>query len=148
MSRFFCTRSLWLFSLLILVAGCARNGVIPVRGIVKLDGRPLSGASVLFIAQDPGGRDARGSSDAEGVFHLSTFETNDGALAGHYKVVVQLAAPANLGAPASSPLAAQEAAPFPDRPAGVPPRFSLPDQTVLTQIIPADGDVVFDLSSK
>jgi hypothetical protein len=137
---------------LLLVFGCTRSGLAPVRGVVKLDGMPLAGASVLFLAQDDGGRDARGGTDAEGVFRLSTFQPNDGALPGKYKVVVQLPAPTRTGGTAApSPLAAQRAANAgsPERPAIlVPAKYSQPDQTILVQQIPAAGDVLLELQSR
>ena len=76
--------------LLIVAGGCSRGSkTIPVQGTVKLDGRPLANASVSFIAEGSGARDAFGCTDAEGVFHLSTLKSGDGALPGKYKVTVQ-----------------------------------------------------------
>jgi hypothetical protein len=146
-----CTRFTWLSLLLIATAGCSRSGTTPVRGVVKLDGKALAGASVLFIAQDDGGRDARGATDAEGVFRLSTFQPNDGAFPGKYKVVVQPASPTNSGPPAASPQEAQRASngSIPERSAvTVPAKYSQPDQTILLQQIPVAGDVVLELQSK
>jgi hypothetical protein len=55
---------------------------------VKVDGNPTPGVVVQFISQEKGGHDANGLTDDNGVFHLTTFNTNDGALPGSYKVTV------------------------------------------------------------
>ena len=73
--------------LVCLLAGCGTRPV-PVKGVVTYEGRPLPHAFVVFIAQEPGGRDASGVTDAQGAFQLSTFQTT-GALPGLYKVTVQ-----------------------------------------------------------
>ena len=76
--------------LVVLCAGCGHgSGPVPVRGVVKVEGQPVANAAVVFVAQDPGGRDAYGSTDANGVFRLTTTNPDDGALPGKYKVVIQ-----------------------------------------------------------
>ena len=53
---------------LIALAGCGREATTnPVHGTVTLDGRPLAKATVQFLAQDPGGRDALGMGVHGGV---------------------------------------------------------------------------------
>ena len=137
---------------LISAAGCGKGGTVPLRGTVTLDGRPLQGATVHFIAQDPGGRDALGSTDADGVFRLSTSEPNDGAFPGSYKVIVRPATQVDPEIAAMTPAEAMKAASAGrkvNRPAvALPPRFSDPGQTILEQDVPASGDVVFELQSK
>lgn len=134
--------------LLVAVTGCGSGGPVPLRGTVTLDGRPLEGATVHFIAQDSGGRDALGTTDADGVFHLSTAVPGDGALPGTYKVVVHPVAPATGGSVASPADAMAAPPPKPARPPIVlPPCYSQPGQTILVQKVPPDGDVVFDLHS-
>jgi hypothetical protein len=141
-----------LLVLLLAAAGCGKRGPVPLRGTVKLDGRPLAHATVYFIAQTPGGRDALGSTNAEGVFRLSTFESDDGALPGKYKVTVRAATEADPAFAAATPAEAMQAASMGkklSRPAvNIPPRYSQPGQTVLVQEVPARGDVVFELQSK
>ena len=141
--------------LLILLAatGCSFGGPTPVRGVVKLDGKPLARAAIVFLAQDAGGRDANGTSDADGVFRLTTLQPNDGALPGNYKVVVQPPAATNTGGVTATPEDAQRAAgegrANPTGPgATIAPRFSLPDKTTLTQTIPATGPIILELTSK
>ncbi len=143
----------WFLVPLMAAGGCGSSGPIPVRGTVKLDGQPLASASVQFIAQNPGGRDANGSTDANGIFRLTTFRPRDGALPGKYKVVVQPPAALVSGPPAKTPeeaqLGALEEEPRPEKPSvTLPPQYSQPDQTILTQEVPARGNIVFDLKSK
>lgn len=128
------------FALLIVSNGCSRP--TSVKGTVKLDGQPLPDASVIFIAQDEGGKDARGSTDSNGVFRL------DGVMPGKYKVVIQAAAKFETPAAATEE-EAQRIAPAstPQKPL-IADRFSQPDKTVLEQEIPAKGEIVFDVKSE
>ena len=138
----------WLPVLLIVVAGCGKGGPVPVRGTVKLNGQPLADASVLFIAQDPGGKDATGFTDANGEFRLSTIKPGDGALPGKYKVVVQPTTQSDAPV-AATQAEAQQASVKPNVPTVIiAPRFSQPDQTILEQVVPTKGDIVLDVKSE
>jgi hypothetical protein len=78
--------------LLVFVAAAGCGGkTAKVEGVVTLDGTPLQGATVTFVP-DNGERQASGLTDADGVFHLSTFNTGDGALPGTHKVTVEKSA--------------------------------------------------------
>src|SRR5437762_8177513 len=66
-------------------AGCSGN--VGIKGKVTLDGQPVEGASVQFVPVD-GGRPAFGTTDASGVFTLSTIKQGDGTSKGEYKVTV------------------------------------------------------------
>ena len=149
-----CTRLLVLLVAVALIsaAGCGKGGTVPLHGTVTLDGRPLAGATVHFIAQDPGGKDALGSTDAEGVFRLSTSKPDDGAFPGKYKVIVRPATKADPEVAAMTPAEAMKAASAGrkvNRPAvALPPRYSQPGQTILVQDVPAREDVVFELQSQ
>jgi len=152
MSRIAWRRCTGLLILTVAIGGCGKGDTIPLRGTVTLDGRPLANASVSFLAQDPRGRDALGSTDADGVFRLSTFEPGDGALPGRYKVVVQPAAASAVNVVAATPGeildAPRAGGPSAPSPVTLPPRYSRPDQTILEQEVPASGEVVFALESK
>lgn len=76
------------FVALALAAGCGQGGpaTAPVVGTVTLDGRPLAGALVLF--QPSQGVPARGITDDDGGFSLTTFASGDGALVGPHRVAV------------------------------------------------------------
>jgi hypothetical protein len=69
-------------------AGCGGAGLVKVKGVVTLDGKPLSSATISFIPIAGAGRPASGLSDADGNFQLTTHRTNDGAAPGEYKVTV------------------------------------------------------------
>lgn len=58
-----------------------------VKGTVTLAGAPVADATVTFLP-DGGGRGAVGSTGADGRYLLTTFQRNDGAVAGTYKVTV------------------------------------------------------------
>ena len=138
---------------LIAVAGCGKEATtIPVRGTVTLDGQPLARATVQFLAQDRGGRDALGTTDADGVFRLSTFKPRDGAFAGKYKVVVRSVPQADPSVVATNVQEAMRAASRRQKPIGplviIAPRYSHPGKTILEQEVPPSGKVVFALESK
>src|SRR5262249_11387748 len=59
-----------------------------VEGIVTLDGKPVEGAMVSFVPEGGKGLPATGLTESDGVFHLTTFSFEDGALPGEYKVLV------------------------------------------------------------
>lgn len=75
--------------LLLLGSGCGPKGpaMVPVTGIVKLDGVPVAKAGVTFMPIG-GGRPATGETDQEGKFTLTTNKADDGALEGEYGVAV------------------------------------------------------------
>src|SRR4051794_40201301 len=127
MIRTLARRCGWLSVLLVAAAGCGRDGLVSVQGTVKLNGQLLANATVQFIAPDRSGKDAMGSTDATGVFHLS-------ARPGRYKVVVQPPAAADGGARAATQEEAQRPGRAkPRRPSTIPPRWSQSDQTTLVQ---------------
>jgi hypothetical protein len=74
---------------------CSKNDRIPlfpVQGKVLLDGKPLAHAFVVFRPvgeAGPQGLHPRAQADTDGIFVLSTYESEDGAPAGEYKVTVQ-----------------------------------------------------------
>lgn len=78
-----------------LVAGCGSDTstakkmmqAVPVKGVVKLKGKPLTQGSIRFEPED-GGREASGSINPDGSFVMSTFENEDGAVQGLHRVAV------------------------------------------------------------
>jgi hypothetical protein len=70
-----------------LLAGCSRDGLVPVKGRVLLDGQPVEKAAVLF-EPDGGGVPATGVTDANGDFTRSTSGRGAGAAAGLNKISV------------------------------------------------------------
>jgi hypothetical protein len=76
--------------LAIAFSGCGKARPVKVAGTITLDGRPLSGATIVFSPeQEAGGRQASALSDSEGTFELTTYNMGDGALPGTYKVLVK-----------------------------------------------------------
>ncbi|QDU26002.1 hypothetical protein ETAA8_10740 [Anatilimnocola aggregata] len=83
-----CIAGLVAGALLIFVAGCDTGPrMIPVSGVVTLDGKPVKNAAVMFLSTS-GGRPAEGITDAEGRYSLTTFKFGDGAVEGQHSVSV------------------------------------------------------------
>lgn len=91
------------------VAGCGGDPpadkpkveLIPVTGIIQVDGKPVPGARVALHSQ-AGTTDVvvnpNGITDAEGKFQLTTYSVHDGAPAGLWAVTVSWADILNPGA--------------------------------------------------
>jgi hypothetical protein len=131
--------------------GCeGASGTVPAEGVVRLNGQPLSGASVHFIPEESG-RDATATTDQAGHFVMSTFEPRDGAMAGSYKIVITPSAPAQAAAKPMTPDEAMaEAARVPAKPLypGFPEQYTRADQTPLKQTVPAPGEIKIDLKTQ
>lgn len=85
-------------AVVVAIAGCSKDdgriAVYPVSGKVLVNGQPAEGAKVvLYGATDalsgPGAPIPDGTTDAEGVFHLRSFDPADGAPAGQFKVSIE-----------------------------------------------------------
>ena len=75
---------------LTVLMGCdaGRTPVYPVEGRVMIsDGTPLRGGIILFEAPDAQQTNARGYIGDDGAYRMTTFEPNDGAMAGKHKVM-------------------------------------------------------------
>lgn len=74
------------------IAGCGPRtrleGLAPVEGTVTFRGKPVEGASVVFVPATAGKRAAVGTTDATGRFSLTTKDPGDGALPGDYAIAV------------------------------------------------------------
>jgi len=91
--------SLFLFLGTALLAGCggSSSGISrvpchPAKGSLFIGDKPATGASVFFVptketpeSQTPR---PRGTVGADGTFRLSTFDTDDGAPAGEYGLII------------------------------------------------------------
>jgi len=89
--------TLGLGSLAFLSLACAnddgRKPTFPVAGKVLLNGKAAEHASVVFHPIDDatsGAVKPRGKVGADGSFTLTTYDGNDGAPAGDYRVTVEL----------------------------------------------------------
>ena len=78
--------------------GCGEGNIqqptFPATGEVKLNGKPLKGATIVFHAVDKSKFKwqelPQGMTDAEGKFSLFTYSASDGAPAGDYTVGIAL----------------------------------------------------------
>jgi hypothetical protein len=135
--------------LLLLLVGCGKARTSPVEGVVLLDGKPLAGASVMFVPQGTG-RDATGQTDASGQFAMSTFQPRDGVIPGSYKVVISpptgVADTAQYGSAEDAMSAAAKAPSKKAAAPAFPEKYTRPDQTPLTQEVPVKGKLRFELT--
>jgi hypothetical protein len=73
--------------------GTPRNpewaNTVPVSGNVTYNGSPVEGATVTFRPASSQERGATGVTDASGQFRLMTYEANDGAIPGSFRVTIQ-----------------------------------------------------------
>lgn len=132
------------------VGGCSKPDpklpkLVPVSGIVTLDGKPLEGASVTFrpVGSTPGSG-AFGACGPDGRYELKSARTQEvGTAVGEYRVTINKLSD---DAPVSG-----------DRPAAtdettidlLPARYSSYDGTELKASVPPDGGKFdFDLKSK
>ncbi len=71
----------------VAAAGCRRGPqVVPVSGVVEVDGKPLTTGAITVIPDQ--GRAASATIGKDGRFTLTTFLPGDGALLGRHRVVV------------------------------------------------------------
>lgn len=74
-------------AMLVTSAGCKRSPrVVPVKGTVLYNGKPLPYGAVMF--QPDKGQAAVGDLTADGTFTLSSYGANDGAVPGKHSVSV------------------------------------------------------------
>jgi hypothetical protein len=93
---------------LAMLPGCSGRGgpeLAPVSGKITLEGKPLAGAHVTFTAKDAP-RAALGTTDAQGLYQLTTFRPNDGAVLGKHTVTVTMPAKGTAEMSAAKPDAA------------------------------------------
>jgi hypothetical protein len=111
------------------LAGCGGGGsagTSGVTGTVTYKGQPVKEVTVTFTPAT--GRSARGVTDAQGKFSLSTFKTDDGAVPGSHKVTI-------TGGPGAKPPpmpGTPEAANYKPEPLAFPAKYSDPRQSDLT----------------
>lgn len=81
-----------MFSVCLIVGGCGSSGADDqpelgtVRGVVSLEGEPLSGVSVTFQPVD--GRPAAGVTNSEGVYELTYIRDTKGCKTGTCRVSI------------------------------------------------------------
>jgi hypothetical protein len=136
-------------------SGCGgKYKPVPVEGIVTLDGKPVEAATVLFFREGGAGRPASGLTDAQGIFHMTTFREDDGALPGDYRVVVTKS-PGREAPTDERPGEDKEAAEHHRGIIGIenrkktvlPSAYGDESTTMLRCRVPADGRVTVELQS-
>jgi hypothetical protein len=84
-------------TLLVVAIGCGggdgRVKVYPVHGKVLVKGQPASNARVVFYSAAPATPNQKnptpaGNTDANGEFRLESYQADDGAPAGEYRVTI------------------------------------------------------------
>ncbi len=145
-------------AVLLTGSGCRRGAgtkTYPISGIVTLDDKPVGGALVRFMPTDQRGRPAVGYTRSDGTFRVSTYNTDDGAVAGTYKVLVSKSENKDRPGPQSkSPdemkkrmIAAQKPANRdPSKDGGIPSVYSSTESDLLATV-PRDGPVELKLKS-
>lgn len=89
----FFVRTIFSVALLGLLSGCGgsdRVEVYPTKGVVMFLGEPmLGGGAISFIPLDGNeGKAAGGTIDKEGKFTMSTYDPDDGSMAGRFRVII------------------------------------------------------------
>lgn len=82
----------------LLAAGCGgsnRAETHPVSGKITYEGEPVADAHVVFHPTGDSGVIARGKTDEDGYYELTTYDTDDGAVAGEYKIAISKADPSS-----------------------------------------------------
>jgi hypothetical protein len=147
------TRGVHFVALLgVVLIGCGGRGTTPVRGVITLEGTPVAGATVLFMPDGQDGcRPASGFTSSDGTFRLTTYQPNDGALPGKYRVVIQKTEAAkDPGAAERSALERakakiEEKSLQQSRKPALPEAYLRFDTTPLRCSVPVTGAVTFDL---
>lgn len=75
--------------------GPPEQATVPVSGVLTYRGKPVPNATVTFLAVD-GTVSSFGTTDAAGVFTLSTYGNQDGAPPGKYKVTAAAGGPKEI----------------------------------------------------
>jgi hypothetical protein len=126
--------------------GCSRSAtapeakVLPVKGSVTLDGKPLAGAQVMFLTGTPPVIFA-GTTDDQGAYQLRGLESS---LQGECKVTIS-----RFVKPDGQPLQPGEPPAVAGAIEQLPPRYSQFDLTSLARTVPAEGGTFdFELESK
>ena len=132
--RPFPTERLCLITFLIVLAGCSADNpsLVPVNGIVTMDGQPVAEIIVTFTPTgETLGNGAIGGTDTTGRFTLSDVRGDQGAHVGEYKVSLY-PTPTSDKAGLPTDVVSSGAA-------GIPDIFMDPNHSPLRANVPASG---------
>ncbi len=128
----------------------SRVPVYKVTGKITYKGAPVAGADVTFNCTEAN-RSAFGRTNEEGVYKLTTFSSNDGAVDGKHSVTVQQAPPSKPAAPVASVETDQYVPPEMDLSTDpiapkstLPAMYSDPVTSGLIAVVNKDGENVID----
>ena len=133
-----------------VISGCGQSSpkITPVSGVVRWKGEALANARVDFYFTGKDRLQASGTTDANGVYRLSTKGSNDGAAVGEHRVTVQLV-PRPVASPDSPEYveamrAMQEQRENPLAPR-LPSKYASPETTDLKKTVVAGKGNTIDL---
>jgi hypothetical protein len=155
----------WCCGMLVFLSGCGCSGgtdswsktqpdTVPAGGVVTLDGKPLSGASVVFAPVPPGKHSASGVTNSSGAFSVRAFPSKTGAVPGTYKVCILKQSADGAGAAADPKTFGEDAAHAEASPAPVqfksevPTQYESPETSGLVVQIPGGGDSALKIELK
>ena len=73
----------------VLVSGCGKDlGYRKTTGVVTLDGSPLAGAIVTFVAQGQGAESGAATTNEKGEYSANSGSVGEGLKPGEYKVTI------------------------------------------------------------
>ena len=127
---------------LLFLAGCGKGGpVLPVNGVVTLDGNPVANATVRFYPDE--GTDPTSSGYAQtgtdGKFVITSGKGEKGLVPGKYKVTVSKGGGAKEFNSEEGAGAVVPEIEFKD---DFPPHYSNPAQTILAYSVTGDGQAI------
>jgi hypothetical protein len=130
-----------LFVVLVLATGC--GGPVNVQGKVVKDGKPVAGATVMFIPVN-GGQEAGDFTDDEGNFRLKNPQ-KFGLVPGEYLVTVsKMEYPPGMKVPTPQEMTMKMTAKMRE---SLPAQYTTQDKTPLRVTVPRGGitDVILDI---
>ena len=72
------------------LAGCGDGlKLADVKGVLILDGKPISGVAVTFSPISPGQSPSSSMTDEKGNFHLAYSRSRSGAMIGEHRVILE-----------------------------------------------------------
>ena len=149
--------SLWRFFYVALVlialvtSGCSeetdpRPKRVPVTGTITYQGAPLPDAAVAYIPAS-GGSPAQGTTDSQGIYRLTTFTENDGAIPGTYGIAISAVIENNRNSDGTQIYSDEDPRWKPPE-SLIPKRYNIPSKSQLTSEVKGGEPNVIDFDLK